>query len=222
MKQFQKVFLVFSSVFAQPELLWDVNSIDISFSEGSSSVLDSSFARKWNFLFSSRWLSLRLNLETDFEVNRVEWQVFIRVFEFTTQTVIWEKCFRRNVWWRRLEGGKVRLEKAFLRWTWRFRTRFLLILKAARGVGGTRERLSTEMPWQHPDARLNWVTTRQFPFSNQFASGICSRLVTATIWVAILTSFTASFRHHLPEMFSANPPNPSQQNCGEKDWIRRD
>lgn len=42
----------FFSPFAQAELLWDVNSIDISFSEGSSSVLDSSSASRPQMKFS--------------------------------------------------------------------------------------------------------------------------------------------------------------------------
>lgn len=47
-KQFQKLFLALCT----GKALWDANSIDISFSEGSSSVLDSRFASRPQMKFS--------------------------------------------------------------------------------------------------------------------------------------------------------------------------
>lgn len=129
-------------------------------------------ARKWNFLFSSRWLSLHLNLEIDFEVNRAA-SIYPSLWVHDTNSHL--RSVLDGMWWKRLRKEKkfdskklfstLNVEKDCER-------DFYWFLRQ-RGVWVEYESvLSTELPWQHPDCRVNWVTTRQFQFSNKLASGI--------------------------------------------------
>lgn len=87
-----------------------------------------------------------------------------------------EKCFRRAMWWRRLEGEKSSTRKSFfsaLNVEKDCEQDFYWFLRQAWGVRAWNTRAFC-LPNCHGNiSRVNWVTTRQFQFSNQFASGIC-------------------------------------------------